>query len=163
MKLVLIVIMAGLVCAGCSRNNDNEHTTATTVVPAPPRQVLRAESRDAPDFPFNGNVLFGKKYDRDKPILVVDKRKDETYREGEPVVIDFTVVGAKLTGDGGEYRLRYMVDDDDMQWIDREGQVWLWGWLPGKHTLRIELIGPDGWPYRNGDYNIETREITIVK
>jgi hypothetical protein len=163
MKLVLFVILAGLVCAGCSRNNDNEHTTATTVVSPPPRQVLRAEFRDAPAYRFDWNVLYGKKHDRAKPILIVDKRKDETYHEGEPVVIDFTVVGAKLKGDGGEYRVRYMVDDDDMQWIDRAGQVWLWGWLPGVHTLRIELIGPNGWPAPNGDFNIETREITIVK
>jgi hypothetical protein len=56
-----------------------------------------------------------------------------------------------------------MVDDDDMQWIDRMEEVWLWGWLPGKHTIRLELIGPDGWPARNGQLNIETREITIVK
>ena len=29
--------------------------------------------------------------------------------------------------------------------------------------VQNELIGPDGWPYRNGDYNIETREITVIK
>ena len=68
---------------------------------------------------------------------------------------------ALLRGDGGEYRVRYMVDDDDMQWIDSWVDVALTGWLPGKHTLRVELIGPDGWPVRNGDFNIETQEILI--
>ncbi len=57
--------------------------------------------------------------------------------------------------------MRYMVDDDDMQWLDRWEDVALTGWLPGKHTLRVELIGPDGWPVRNGDFNIETQEIVI--
>ena len=57
--------------------------------------------------------------------------------------------------------MRYMVDDDDMQWIDRWEDVALTGWLPGNHTLRVELIGPDGWPVRNGDFNIETQEILI--
>lgn len=163
MRRYFAIVMAVAVFAGCSGGNDNTHTTATTVVPPPPRQVLRAEFREAPHYPFNWLVLRGKKYDETKPILIVDKLS-ETYREGEPVVIYFTILyGIRITGDEGKYRVRYMVDDDDMQLIDREGQVWLWGWLPGKHTLRIELIGPDGWPAPNGDFNIETREITIVK
>ena len=163
MRRYLAIVVALVVCSGCSSGNDNAHTTATTVVPPPPRQVLRAEFRDAPDYPFDWRVLRGKKYDEEKPILIVDELR-ETYREGEPVVIYFTIVdGIRITGDEGKYRVRYMVDDDDMQWIDREGQVWLWGWLAGKHTIRIELIGPDGWPAPNGDFNVETREITIVK
>ena len=39
----------------------------------------------------------------------------------------------------------------------------LTGWTPGKHTIRIELVGPDGWPYRNGDYNVVTRDLTVIK
>jgi hypothetical protein len=50
-----------------------------------------------------------------------------------------------------------------MKWIDRWEEIVLTGWIPGKHTIRLELVGPDGWPYRNGDYNIVTREITVVK
>ena len=101
--------------------------------------------------------------DPTKPIMIVTSPNRDTFREGEEVVIDFALANAKLKGDGGEYRVRYFVDDDDMQWIDRWEQVALTGWIAGKHTLRIELIGPDGWPYRNGDYGIVTREITIVK
>ena len=80
-----------------------------------------------------------------------------------PVTIDFSLANAKLKGDGGEYRVRYIVDDDEMKWIDRWEQIVLTGWIAGKHTIRLELIGPDGWPYRNGDYNIETRELTFIK
>ncbi|HEX5964813.1 MAG TPA: hypothetical protein VFY51_02740 [Pyrinomonadaceae bacterium] len=164
MKPILILLTAVLVCAGCSGNGDDAHTTATTVVSPPPRQVLRAEFRDAPDYPFDWRVLDGKQYDKTKPILVFDIPQNATYREGEPVVIYFTVVHPPpIKGDEDKYRVRYMVDDDDMQWIEREGQVWIWGWLPGKHTIRLELVGPDGWPARNGDFNIETREITIEK
>lgn len=159
----LAIVMAVAVLAGCSRNNENAHTTATTVVPPPPRQVLRAEFRPGSPFPFNPDALDGKQYDRERPILLFHLKNGETYREGQPVVIAFTLVNAKLKGDGGEYRVRYMVDDDDMQWIEQSGQVWLWGWLPGKHMIRVELIGADGWPDRNGDLNLETREITIVE
>ena len=78
-------------------------------------------------------------------------------------VIDFSLANVKLRGDGGDYRVRYGVDDDDMQWVDRWEQVVLTGWIAGKHTIRVELVGPDGWPYRNGDYNVVTREITITR
>jgi len=158
MKVILAVLIAFLF-AGCSGNNDNEHTTATTIVPPPPQQVLRAELRPLPaprlirpDFVFPG-----KTYDRTKPILLFDL--ENQFREGEPVVLECTI----LNNDTRHYRVRYMIDDGDMQWMDCSDQVWLWGWIPGKHTFRMELVGPDGWPYRNGDFNIETREITIVK
>ena len=152
-----------MVCAGCSGTSENSQTTATTVVPPPPRQVLRAEFRTPPSSPLMRPVFPGKQYDPEKPILVFQMPNGATFREGEPVVIDFVVLNGQLKGDGGEYRVRYMVDDDDVQWIDRWDQVWLTGWLPGKHTIRLELVGPDGWPYKNGDFNIETREIEIIR
>ena len=102
--------------------------------------------------------------DPSKPLLTYSRPKGEYKAEdADTIMIDFWLTGAKLRGDGGEYRVRYMVDDDDMQWIDRWEQVVLYGWLPGSHTLRVELIGPDGWPYRNGDYNVETREILVTR
>lgn len=156
MRLVLVLVV--LVFASCSGNNDDAHTTATTIVPAPPRQVLRAESRPGPQTPAKPDAG---SFDSSKPLLIFNLENGKTFRASEEVVIDFSLANAKLRGDGGEYRVRYGVDDDDMQWIDRWEQVVLTGWVPGKHTIRIELIGPDGWPYRNGDYNVVTREILI--
>jgi len=77
-------------------------------------------------------------------------------------MIDFSLSNAKLRVDGDEYRVRYIVDDDDPQWIDKWEPLWLAGWTEGKHTIRLELIGPDGWPVSNGGYNIITREISVV-
>jgi hypothetical protein len=161
MKPILLIITAALVCAGCSGNNDSGHTTTTTVVPPPPRQVLVPEevSQTAP-IPVNVRELAGK-FDPTKPLLYLLMPATETVHKGQPVVISFSLANVKLRGDGGEYRVRYIVDDDDMQWIDRWEHVVLAGWLPGKHTIRVELVGPDGWPYRNGDYNVETREIIV--
>ena len=162
MRMRLLVLSVVLLCAGCSGNNDDANTTATTVVPPPPRQVLHVASRPAsqtaakPD-PAGGNL------DPSRPFLVLNLPNRKTFRTGEEVVIDFSLANAKLRGDGGEYRVRYGVDDDDMQWIDRWEQVVLTGWIPGKHTIRVELVGPDGWPYRNGDYNVVTREIEITR
>ena len=162
MNRLAIIALITLVCVACSGSSDNAHTTATTIVPPPPRQVLRVETRAAnqaeakPDDPKL-------KVDAKKPLLVFNLPNGKTFREGEPVVIDFSLANAKLKGDGGEYRVRYIVDDEEMQWIDKHAQIVLTGWTPGKHTIRIELVGPDGWPYRNGDYNIATRELMVVK
>ena|SRR5688572_28858364 len=160
----LAIVMALAVFAGCSGSNDNAHTTTTTVVPPPPRQVLsRVEVLQGAPIPVKLQELPGK-FDPTKPLLYLHMPgTEQTLSEGDPVPIIFSLANVKLRGDGGEYRVRYIVDDDDMQWIDRWEHVVLSGWLPGKHTIRIELIGPDGWPYRNGDYNIVTREITILK
>lgn len=157
-----LVVAFAFVSSACSGHNENAHTTATTFVSPPPHQVLRAESRPVTD-PWTRPVIPKMQADVSKPLLFFTLPHSKTFRESEEVVISFVLVNAKLKGDGGEFRVRYMVDDDDMQWIDRMEQVALTGWVAGKHTIRIELVGPDGWPYRNGDYNIETREITVVK
>jgi hypothetical protein len=154
-----IVVLASVACSG---NNDNAHTTATTFVSPPPRQNLRAESRSATQIPARVNDAKAQ-VDRNKPLLVFNLENGKTFRAGEEVVIDFSLANAKLKGDGGEYRVRYFVDDEEMRWIDRWEQVVLTGWVPGNHTIRLELIGPDGWPYRNGDYNVVTRELTVVE
>ena len=161
-KWIRIVTLIALVSFACAGKNENAHTTATTFVSPPPRQELRAESRAAkqvaakPDDPKLS-------VDPSKPLLVFNLPNGKTFREGEEVVIDFSLANAKLKGDGGDYRVRYFVDDDEMKWIDRFEHIVLTGWTPGNHTIRLELVGPDGWPYRNGDYNIVTRALTVVK
>ena len=156
----LIITLIALASVACSGNSDNAHTTATTFVPPPPRQMLRAEIRfkkravAQPDDPKL-------KVDPNKPLLIFNLPNGKTIREGEEVVIDFSLANARLKDDAGNYRVRYIVDDEEMQWIDQWDDVVLTGWTPGKHTIRLELVGPDGWPYRNGDYNVVTREITV--
>ena len=162
MKRLFIITLIALVSFACSGNNDNAHTTATTFVPPPPRQVLHVETRAAKQVPAQPDDP-KLKVEPAKPLLIFNLPDGKTFREGEEVVIDFSLANAKLKGDGGDYRVRYIVDDEEMQWIDRWEQIVLTGWTPGKHTIRLELVGPDGWPYHNGDYNIVTRELTVVK
>lgn len=102
--------------------------------------------------------------DRSKPLLTYSRPKGEYQgSEADPIMIDFWLSNAKLKGDGGEYRVRYIIDNDEPRFIDKWGPVWLAGWLPGKHTVRLELLGPDDRPVENGGYNVTTREITVVK
>lgn len=159
-KTILVTLLLAL--ASCSANNDNAHTTVTTVVPPPAQQVLRIETRPAKQVtakPDDPNLTV----DPTKALLIFNLPNGKTFREGEEVVIDFSLANAKLKGDGGDYRVRYIVDDEEMRWIDRWEDVVLSGWITGNHTIRLELVGPDGWPYKNGDYNIVTRNFTVVK
>lgn len=158
-----IFVSALLVLTGCSNNNDNAHTTATTIVPPPVRQQLRVTTRPAtnvsppaPATPDRADPHFNPR----NPLLVFNLPNGKTFRQDEPVTIDFSLANGKLKGDGGEYRVRYIVDDEEMQWIDRSEQVVLSGWTPGKHTIRLELVGPDGWPVQD---QVMTRELTVTK
>jgi hypothetical protein len=152
-KVMCVTLLLAL--SGCSSNSDNRHTTATTVVPPPPRQELFIASIESPKIPAKPDAKNPK-----DPVLVFNLPNGQTFRENDVVAIDFSLANAKLKDDGGEFRVRYIVDDEEMRWIDRWEQIVLIGWLPGKHTIRLELVGPDGWPIHN---SVSTRELTITK
>jgi hypothetical protein len=102
--------------------------------------------------------------DPSKPLLTYSRPKGEYKAEdADPIMIDFWLTGAKLQGDGGEYRVRYIVDDDEPKFIDKWEPIWLSGWLSGKHTVLVELLDKDGKPVDNGGYNSTKREISVVK
>jgi hypothetical protein len=149
---------------GCSGNNENAHTTATTFVSPPERQVLKIVSEPSKKSPARPNDP-KRQVDPAKPLMVFNFTHEENvlFLGDSPVYIDFSLANAQLKGDGGQFRVRYIIDDEDMRWIDVHETLILTGWTAGKHTIRLELIGPDGWPYRNGDYNIETRTIDFIK
>jgi len=98
------------------------------------------------------------------PLLTYSRPKGE-YKgdDATNIMVDFWLANAKLTGDGGDYRVRYTVDKDPPQFIDKWAPIWLTGWLEGKHSITLELIGKDGNPVDNGGYNTTVREITISK
>ena len=116
--------------------------------------------REGKDYPSStaGEV------DATKPLLTYSRPKGE-YKDADadPIMIDFWLTGAKLKGDGGEYRVRYIVDDDEPRFIDKWEPIWLSGWINGKHTVRLELLDKDGKPVENGGYNTTSREISVVK
>jgi hypothetical protein len=99
-----------------------------------------------------------------KPLLTYSRPKGEYKGEdADPIMIDFWLSNAKLKGDGGDYRVRYIIDDDEARYIDKWEPIWLSGWISGKHTVRLELLDKDQKPVENGGYNTTTREITVVK
>lgn len=102
--------------------------------------------------------------DRAKPLLTYSRPKGE-YKEADadPIMIDFWLTGAKLEGDGGEYRVRYSVDGAEPKFITKWEPLWLRGWTGGKHRVKLELVDKAGGVVQNGGYNSTEREITVVK
>jgi hypothetical protein len=102
--------------------------------------------------------------DRTKPLLTYSRPKGE-YKgdEADPVMLDFWLANAKLKGDGGEYRVRYTVDNGTPQYVEKWAPIWLGGWTAGKHTVKLELVDDSGTVVDNGGYNSTSREITISK
>jgi hypothetical protein len=99
-----------------------------------------------------------------KPLLTYSRPKGEYKgQDAEAIMIDFWLSNVKLKGDGGEYRVRYIIDDDDPRYIDNWEPIWLSGWTAGKHMVRLELLDKDQRPVDNGGYNTTTREITVAK
>jgi hypothetical protein len=102
--------------------------------------------------------------DVSKPLLTYSRPKGE-YKgaESDPIMIDFWLANAKLTGDGGEYRVSYSFDGGEPKFIDRWTPLWFAGWTAGKHTIKLELVDKSGKVVDNGGYNSTTRDITVSK
>jgi hypothetical protein len=117
-------------------------------------------TREGKDMP----TAKGGDVDPTKPLLTYSRPKGE-YKgtDADPIMIDFWLSNAKLKGDGGEYRVRYIVNDDEPRFIDKWEPVWLSGWLSGKDTVRLELLDKDDRPVENGGYNTTARTITVQK
>jgi hypothetical protein len=103
-------------------------------------------------------------FDPKKPLLTYSRPKGEYKNaDADAVMIDFWLTNGKLNGDGGEYRVRYTVDNGDAKYIDKWGPIWISGWTAGKHTVRLELVDQNGQTVDNGGYNATSRDITITK
>lgn len=102
--------------------------------------------------------------DSKKALLTYSRPKGE-YKgdDANAIMIDFWLANAKLTGDGGEYKVRYSVDGGEGKFIEKWEPIWLSGWTAGRHTIKLELVDKDGNVVDNGGYNSTTREITITK
>ncbi len=99
-----------------------------------------------------------------KPLLTYSRPKGE-YKgaDTEAIMIDFWLANAKLTSDGGEFRVRYSIDGGEAKFIDKWEPIWLKGWTEGKHKVKLELVDKDGKVVENGGYNSTEREIAISK
>ncbi|REJ77343.1 MAG: hypothetical protein DWQ47_13225 [Acidobacteria bacterium] len=97
-----------------------------------------------------------------KPLLTYSRPKGE-YKgeEASAIMVDFWLLNAKLTGDGGEYRIRCTINEDEPFLIEKWAPLWLAGWKSGKNTVKLELIDASGNLVENGGYNSTSRDITV--
>jgi hypothetical protein len=157
---LLLILTLSFALTGCSSNSDASHTTATNYVSPPPHQALTVVpltvKTTLPETDIDPTA------DPTRPLLIFGLVDGTKFRVGEAVPVNFSVKNAKLKSDGGEFRVRYIVDDQEMQWVDKAESFALAGWVAGEHTIRIELVGPDEWPFRNGNANIVTRKIVVT-
>jgi hypothetical protein len=117
-------------------------------------------AREGKDFAASNSVAM----DATEPLLTYSRPKGEYKAEdADPIMIDFWLSNAKLTGEGGQYRVRYSIDNGEAKFLEKWEPIWLSGWISGKHTIKLELVDKDGNVLNNGGYNSTTREITVVR
>ncbi len=102
--------------------------------------------------------------DAGKPLLTYSRPKGE-YKgaDADAIMIDFWLSNAKLTGDGGEYRVKYSVNGGEAKFIEKWTPIWLKGFANGNHSVKVELVDKSGNVVDNGGYNSTTREIIVAK
>lgn len=104
------------------------------------------------------------KVDFSKPFITYSRPKGE-YKgaDAEVIMLDFWLSNAKLVGDGGDYKVQYVINDTQPQTIEKWQPIWLKGWKEGKNTVKLTLLDKEGNFVDNSDYNSTTREITVMK
>lgn len=102
--------------------------------------------------------------DRKKPLLTFSRPKGSYAGvEAESIMIDFWLANAKLTGDGGNYRVYYSVNRGTPRVKENWSPLWISGLGPGKHSVELWLVDKYGDPVENGGYNRTKREFTVVQ
>ena len=139
---------------------DGETMASPTKSPAATSSASAMPAKEGKDFAASqaGNV------DPKKPLLTYSRPKGE-YKgdDADPIMIDFWLLNGKLQGDGGDYRVRYSIDDGEAKFLDKWEPIWLSGWISGKHRVKLELVDKNGNVVDNGGYNSTTREISVTR
>jgi hypothetical protein len=133
----------------------------TMARPSPSSSASPTPAKEGKDFATKSNAG---EVDATKPLLTYSRPKGEyTGADTEAIMIDFWLSNGKLQSQGGDYRVRYTIDNGTPRFIDVWEPIWLSGWTAGKHNVKVELVDKNGQVVDNGGYNSTTREINVVK
>jgi hypothetical protein len=167
-QMVEFTVKGGGDAAKPTTTKDGQTMASPTKSPAAKSEPTKAATttasatpaREGKDFtPSNAGVV-----DPTKPLLTYSRPKGEYKGEdADPIMIDFWLLNANLQGNGGQYRVRYSIDNGESKFLDKWEPIWLSGWIGGKHTIKLELVDKDGNLLNNGGYNSTTREITVTR
>lgn len=102
--------------------------------------------------------------DATKPLLTYSRPKGE-YKGADTnaIMVDFWLANAKLTGDGGEFKVRYTIDNGEPKFIEKWAPIWLAGIQSGRHVIALELVDKDGKVVDNGGYNSTVRDFMVLR
>lgn len=139
------------------RMADNRAPSAT---PSAAPSASPAPTQEGKDYAAKPNAAG--EVDRTRPLLTYSRPKGE-YKDADAdaIMIDFWLSNARL--DSGEYRVRYSVDGSGPKYITKWEPIWVKGWTPGKHRVKLELVDRNDAVVENGGYNSTEREITVVR
>lgn len=145
------------------KNGGGDKTKPTTTSNGNTMANANAEPKPTPEGKEMQNSTAGP-VDATKPLLTYSRPKGE-YKgdDANAIMIDFWLSNAKLTGDGGEYRVSWSVNGGEPKFIEKWEPIWLTGWAAGKHKIVLTLVDKDGKIVDNGGFNATVREITITK
>lgn len=95
------------------------------------------------------------------PLLTYSRPKGE-YKgdDANRILLDFYVTNAELGAD--KYRVVAAIDGGTADTLTEWIPYFIEGLTDGEHTIRLELIGPDGAPVA-GPFNATERTITVAR
>ncbi|MBI5272651.1 MAG: hypothetical protein HY861_01540 [Chlamydiia bacterium] len=100
-----------------------------------------------------------KPVDLSKPYLTYNEPSETTpLRLGQPILLDFLVTNCELTSDG--YKVRLTIDGKINRMLTTWQPYYLYGLSRGKHSIRIELLNPQG-NVVGGPFNDVERTIMV--
>ncbi len=101
------------------------------------------------------------KFDLSQPYLTYNEPSNQLYlTEGGPILLDFFISNCELTKDG--YKVRLTIDKKATKNLHDWQPYYIYGLDEGQHTVRLELLGPDGLLVK-GPFNDVEQTITVHK
>lgn len=122
-------------------------------------ESLKGENTFAASTFFLGTEKQSTAFDLSKPYITYNEPSGNMdLTESMPVLLDFFVSNCELTSDG--YKVRLIVDGTAIRTLTSWQPYYIYGLKRGKHTVRLELLGPSG-TVLPGIFNDAERSFTI--
>lgn len=97
--------------------------------------------------------------DLSKPYITYNEPSDQLYlTKDKPVLLDFYVTNTELSADG--YKVLLTIDGREKRTLTSWQPYYIYGLKKGKHTVRLELVNPQG-AVVSGPFNVAERTITV--
>lgn len=122
-------------------------------------ESLKSANSFATGYFYLGDQTDNLKVDFSQPFLTYNEPSDQMpLSQDMPILLDFYISNCELTRDG--YKVRLSIDGKGTRIITSWQPYYIYGLKKGRHTIRLELLGP-GDKLVNGLFNRVERKITV--